>query len=140
MRRGIVGPPKNRARPRGIGVIQPIDLIAGDIRPQRRKALKGFVRGTIEGSRFIMNHPEQAAGVMHKILPDIEEDLLLEVIKRLNSTHVWGVNGGVKPEITEFTVNVPTEMGGLKQKLTADQVLDRSLVEEVVAEIGLYKG
>jgi NitT/TauT family transport system substrate-binding protein len=105
-----------------------------------RKALKGFVHGTIEGSRFIMDHPEQAADVMHKILPDVEKDLLLEVIKRLNATHVWGVNGGVKPEITEFTVNVQMEMGGLKQKLTADQVLDRSLVEEVIAEIGLYKG
>ena len=55
-------------------------------------------------------------------------------------TKVWGVNGGVDPEITEFTVKVQMEMGGLKKKLTAADVLDRTLVEEVLAEIGPYKG
>jgi NitT/TauT family transport system substrate-binding protein len=108
--------------------------------PKMRKALKGFVHGTIEGARFIMDNPEQAAGIMHKILPDVDKDILVEVIGRLNATKVWGVNGGVEPEITEFTVKVQMEMGGLKKKLTAADVLDRTLVEEVLAEIGPYKG
>ena len=107
---------------------------------ETRKALKAFVRGTIEGSRYIMDNPEGAADVMHKILPDVERDLLVEVINRLNDTRVWGVNGGVEPEITEFTVKVQMEMGGLTKMLTVDQVLDRSLVEEVLSEIGPYKG
>lgn len=105
-----------------------------------RKALKAFVRGTIEGARYIMDDPEGAAEVMGGILADVDKDLLVEVIKRLNATNVWGVDGGVEPHITEFTVKVQMEMGGLKQKLTVDDVLDRSLVDEVLAEIGPYKG
>jgi NitT/TauT family transport system substrate-binding protein len=107
---------------------------------ETRKALKGFVQGTIEGARFIMDNPVKAADVMHNILPDVDKDILVEVIGRLNATKVWGVNGGVDPEVTEFTVKVQMEMGGLKKKLTAKDVLDRSLVEEVLAVIGPYKG
>jgi len=76
---------------------------------------------------------------MAKLLKDVDVKLIAAVFRQLNEDGVWGVDGGIEPHITEFTVKVQMEMGDLKQPLTVPQVLDRSVVEDVLKEIGPYK-
>jgi len=104
-----------------------------------RKMIRGFVKGTILGARFVQENPDKAAEIMAKLLKDVDVKLIAAVFRQLNEDGVWGVDGGVEPHITDFTVKVQMEMGDLKQPLTVPQVLDRSVVEDVLKEIGPYK-
>ena len=107
--------------------------------PKVRKNLKSFVKGSILGARFIQDNPDKAAEIMAKLLKDVDVKLIETVFRQLNEDGVWGLDGGIEPSITEFSIKVQKEMGDLKEDLSVTQVIDRSLVEEVLKEIGPYK-
>ena len=56
----------------------------------------------------------------------------------LNSIPVWGVNGGIPNEITEFTAEKYLEYGVLKKAISRDQVLDASIVDPIIKELGTF--
>lgn len=106
--------------------------------PEKRKALETYVRlAVIEASRFIMKNPDKAAEVMHGRTPDLKLDLIKDVVRGLNRINVWGVNGGLEPETTEFTAKLAHDMGSIKRKLNVEEVVDRSIVQKLVAEMGM---
>jgi len=102
----------------------------------KRKALEIFLEGSIYGARFIMDNPDRAAEIFHKRIPSMDPSLIRSVIGELNKINVWGVNGGAEPEVVSYTIEVSTQLGMLKQPLDVNQVLDRSLVEEILARTG----
>jgi NitT/TauT family transport system substrate-binding protein len=104
--------------------------------PDMRKAIKIFVRGGIEGSRFIMKTPDQAADVMKKRTPDVDMGLIKKIIHALNDQDVWGPNGGIKQEVTEFSASTYHKLGAIDRATTYDEIVDNSLVNEVIGEIG----
>ena len=107
--------------------------------PERRKAFETYVRlAIIEGSRFVMKNPDKAAEIMHGRTPDLKLDLIQEVVRGLNRLNVWGVNGGLEPEITEFTVKLAYDLGSIKRPLGVGEVIDRSIVEKLLGEMGRF--
>ena len=105
--------------------------------PDKRRALETYVRAAVvEASRFIMKDPDRAAEVMHKRTPSVELDLIKEVVRALNRGKVWGVNGGIQPEITTFTARLAVSLKSASREVKAEELLDRSLVERVLAELG----
>jgi ABC-type nitrate/sulfonate/bicarbonate transport system substrate-binding protein len=107
--------------------------------PAKRKALEAYVRvAIVEASRFIMKNPGQAAEIMHKWTPETPVDLIRQVIVEMNRLNLWGVNGGIEPEITDFTAKLGHEMGVLKRSLNPGEGIDRSLAEKAVAGLGAH--
>jgi len=105
--------------------------------PEKRRALETYVRlAVIEASRFIVKNPDKAAEIMHGRTPDLKLDLIKDVIRALNQFQVWGVNGGLESRVTEYTARLAHEMGSIKRALSVDEVLDRSIVEKLLAELG----
>lgn len=105
--------------------------------PQKRRALEAYVQaGVVEGSRFIVESPDEAAAIMKTKTPDIDLELIRTVIHDLNASRVWGVNGGLEPEVTAFTIDLARRTGGSKAALPVSAVIDRSLVEAILAKIG----
>ena len=104
--------------------------------PALRSALKTFVRGGIEGSRFIMKEPDRAAEVMKQRTPDVEMALIQSIIRGLNDQNVWGPDGGIDPAVTEFSAATYHELGAIDRATGYGEVVDSSLVEEVIGEIG----
>jgi ABC-type nitrate/sulfonate/bicarbonate transport system substrate-binding protein len=105
--------------------------------PDTRHAFETYVRAAvIEGSRFIVKNPDRAAEIMHKRTPSVDLDLIKDVVRALVKAKVWGVNGGIDPEVTTFTARLAVTLKAAPREVKADELLDRSLVERVLAEVG----
>ena len=104
--------------------------------PVKRKALQAFLTASARGARFILQNPEEAADIMRERMPDVPREDLLSVIKDLNASKVWGVNGGSDPEIIRFSAKVSFEYGALRKEISASDIVDESLANEVVKVLG----
>ena len=106
--------------------------------PAKREAFAKFMKGSIMGARYAIQHPDEAAAALHKRTPDVDLGLVKKVVAVLNSIPVWGVNGGIPNEVTEFTSEKYLEYGVLKKAISRDQVLDTSIVEPIIKELGSF--
>ena len=66
--------------------------------PNLKPKLQQFVTASIKASRFIMDHPDEAAKIMQAHFPDLDKSVVTDTIQNLNESKVWGVNGGMSPE------------------------------------------
>jgi NitT/TauT family transport system substrate-binding protein len=107
--------------------------------PERREALKKFVKGSILGARETLKDPEFAAEALHKRAPEMSLPLIKTVVQELNEIPVWGVNGGIPNEVTEFTADAYLKYDVISKKIAPDQVLYRGLVDEVLDDVGRYE-
>ena len=60
------------------------------------------------------------------------------MIRELTKQKLWGVNGGLDREITDFTVKLSLEMGELKTPLKHEQVMDDSINDAVLKKLGKF--
>jgi NitT/TauT family transport system substrate-binding protein len=105
--------------------------------PEKRRAFEIYVRAAVvEASRFIMKDPDRAAEVMHKRTPNVDLELIKEVVRALTRAKVWGVNGGIEPEITTFTSRLAVTLKSASREVKAEELLDRSIVERTLADLG----
>ncbi len=104
--------------------------------PKMKKALTIFTRGGIEGVRLIAKDPDKAAAIMKKRLPDVDLDLIKEVLVELNATKVWGINGGIERQITEFSTKTFFDLGAISGAPPYETIVDTSIVDAVIKEIG----
>jgi NitT/TauT family transport system substrate-binding protein len=105
--------------------------------PEMRRAFEIYVRAAvIEASRFIVKNPDRAAEIMHKRTPNVEPDLIKDVVRSLVKAKVWGVNGGIDPEVTTFTAKLAVTLKSAPREIKAEELLDRSIVDRAIAELG----
>lgn len=104
--------------------------------PQKRAALRLFVWGGIEGARYIQKDPDGAADVLKKRTPTIDIEITRKVLRALNAGNHWGINGGLEPEITKVSGEAYAKRGMIPQAMKYEEVVDPSLVDEVLKEIG----
>ena len=105
--------------------------------PKMRHALELYIRyAVIEGSRFIMKNPDQAAEAFKAKVPDLDLTLIRSTIRSLNESNIWGVNGGLSSQSAEDTIKLAKQAGAVNRDLTVAEVLDGSLVDKIVAEVG----
>lgn len=120
----------------GIGYVYLVarqDTLASN---ERREALKKFVKCSMMGARDAIKDPKFASAALHKRAPETELALIEKVVMRLNEVPVWGVNGGIDPEITNFTAGAYQKYKVIPKPISIDQVLEPSIVDSVVQEIG----
>ena len=76
---------------------------------------------------------------MHKRVPDIDRGLIEQVVKDLNATSVWCLDGGLQPDVVTFTSEVALALGMVKRSIKPEEVYDPVLVNEVLKKIGPNK-
>jgi len=108
--------------------------------PERRAALKKYVKGFVQGARYAIKDPDYAAAALQKRSPETKLPLIQKVVRALNAIPVWGVNGGIPDEVTEFTAKTYLEYKVLKKAIDPSDVLYKGIVNEVIAEIGTWNG
>lgn len=109
---------------------------AADLKdPAKRAAFLTLVEGSIIGARKVMADPAHAVAVMHKRIPDMDRGLIEDVVKDLNATNVWGVNGGLEPEVVTFTSDVSLNLGMVKRNIKAEEIYEPVLVKEAIQKI-----
>lgn len=103
---------------------------------KKRAAMETFIKGNIYGARYVMDHPEEAAKILNKRVPDMGMDLILPVVKELNATKVWGINGGLDADVVKFTSDVSVQWGMISKPVKAEDIIDDSFVKKALAEMG----
>jgi NitT/TauT family transport system substrate-binding protein len=107
--------------------------------PKLSKAFEILTIAGIKGSRFIMQHPDEAAEILHERVPALELDLCKKAVAELNSAHVWGADGGLEPSMVEFTADLNNKLGLLKKPLAASAVIDTRYVDAALKSLGNEK-
>jgi ABC-type nitrate/sulfonate/bicarbonate transport system substrate-binding protein len=93
----------------------------------------------IRGSRFVMEHPDEAAAILHERLPELDVAFLKAVVRDLDGENLWGVDGGLDPKIEEFTAELNMKLGNLPVAAPAKDVLDPRFVDAALKKLGSYK-
>lgn len=106
--------------------------------PAKRKALEALMEGSMLGARFAANDPDKAADILQVRVKDLDAALVKDVIRRLTTQKLWGVNGGLDPQVTEFTSQLATEMGEVKTAFKHAQFADDSINDAVLRRIGKH--
>ncbi len=89
----------------------------------RKAALQAFVTGTMEGVRWFYAHPDEAAAMSKKLLPDLDTAILTASLKALAAKLYWK-EGGVLPESTwKYTNDVMQKSGELKGPLDYSKIV-----------------
>src|SRR5262249_11476142 len=104
--------------------------------PSKRAALTLFTKGTVLGARFIRKDPAAAAAILKKRLPDEDLELIRTTLEKLNQLNVWGLNGGLDREVFAFSAKTFAELGMVKRAVTYEELVDPSIVEAVLKEVG----
>lgn len=105
--------------------------------PAKKKAMEAYVeQSAIRGSRFVMDHPDEAVQILLKRAPSLDPDVAKQAIADLNRDNVWGVNGGLEREVTDFTIKFTLDSKMMPNSVSYDQVVDPSLVEAALARTG----
>ena len=103
--------------------------------PAKYKAWETFIQGNIVGARLIQKNPEQAAQILIKRAPDLPADLVLAVIKELNANNVWGVDGGIDPEMVRFTSDSMVQWKMIDKPVKAEDIIDDRFVKSALANL-----
>jgi len=93
----------------------------------------------IRGSRFVMEHPDEAAAILHERLPELDVAFLKAVVRDLDGENLWGVDGGLDPAIEEFTAELNMKLGNLPVAASAKDVLDPRFVDAALKKLGSYQ-
>lgn len=104
-----------------------------------KAAIQTLTSAGIKGSRFIMEHPDEAAEILHERVSTIDVNLAKRVIRDLNKDRVWGTDGGLDPEIASFTAKLGHDLGLLKTPVDPTKLLDRRFVDVSLKELGPAK-
>ena len=103
--------------------------------PALAPAFQTLTTAGMRACRFIMADPDQAAAIMHDRVKDLDLDYLKAVVRDLNGDNVWGVDGGIDPDITAVTGKFYADLGELKAVIPPDQVLDGRFVVKAAAAL-----
>jgi ABC-type nitrate/sulfonate/bicarbonate transport system substrate-binding protein len=108
--------------------------------PQRRKALYGFVKASMQGARYVVEHPDEAAASIQTRIKDTPIDLLRQTVAKLNEEKVWGLNGGVHQNLHDFTEKTYMQFKLISKDVSFAEAFDPSLAEQAQKELGEKPG
>jgi ABC-type nitrate/sulfonate/bicarbonate transport system substrate-binding protein len=109
--------------------------------PERRAKLAAFVLATIKGARLVSENPEMAAkSVDERLKGDTPMDLMVEVFKRINQSHVWGLNGGIPRKLHDDTIALYTKFNLVSKPVSYEDAFDPSLADDAVKTLGPVPG
>jgi ABC-type nitrate/sulfonate/bicarbonate transport system substrate-binding protein len=123
----------------GLGYVWNVVRTETLAKPELAGALQIMTDIGIQGSRFIMANPDEAAAILHERLPDLDLPFLKAVVRDLNGENVWGVDGGLDPAIEEFTAELNMKLGNLPVAAPAKDVLEPRFVDSALTKLGSYQ-
>jgi len=98
---------------------------------------RDFAHGAILfGARFIVDHTDEASQILIAGRPDLPPDLVKSVMADLVKMKVYGVNGGIDRDVIDYNVKLSVDLKMLASPVKYEEVADRSLVDEILKEIG----
>jgi ABC-type nitrate/sulfonate/bicarbonate transport system substrate-binding protein len=111
-------------------------FVNNDFLANNREIVKGFVEATLQGYKYALDNPDDAAKIMSKYYPEITEDVIKakwEIIQRVwfsPATDTYGF-GWNDTGAYENLQTILTDTGLLSTKVDFSKALDNSILEEI---------
>jgi NitT/TauT family transport system substrate-binding protein len=108
---------------------------------EKPAALLGFVKANIEATRAIYTDKAKIMPILVKYT-HYPEKVLSDTYDFLVKNCIWDANTGLSAERVNFTANLMTKVGNIKEGKTPtyDDVVDVSFAKKAIAELGEWKG
>lgn len=119
----------------GFGYIYTVAQTSSLADPVMAAKIEKLIEAGIEGSRYTMAHPDEAAAILHEHLPELSTAYLTGVIRQLDQDKVWGTDGGIDPAAAQRTLATYQKAGLIKPSLTVAQAYDFTLVNAALAKL-----
>ena len=107
--------------------------------PRLVKIYQTLTDATIRGARFIMENPDEAAEILHEIVPDLPLDICKVSVLEMNREGLWGVDGGLDPEVAKFTASLSKDLAILKTDVPPERIIDNRFVDAALKTLGPAK-
>jgi ABC-type nitrate/sulfonate/bicarbonate transport system substrate-binding protein len=114
-----------------------MDTTGTDI-ADRRDTLKKFITAELLATRFILDNKEEALETAKDHFDYSEEDLG-DFYQFYVDGEIWNPNGLIDEEAVKYMQQLNVDAGMQDEVLPVEQVLDQSIVREVLEEIGHYE-
>jgi len=96
------------------------EIVTQDALKAKAEPLKAFAAATSRGVAWGMAHPEDAAKISQKLLPNIPPDDIAHVVKTYAANRYFEPSGAVRRTDWDYTVDAMMKYGDLTQKLKYD--------------------
>ena len=100
-----------------------------------REGVAGLTEGVTRAARFVVKNPEEAANPDSRA-DDLDKNYLGDVIKELNESGVWPVNGGISRDTAKASVQSYVDGGVIKSIIPVQQVFDFRFVDAALKNLG----
>jgi len=105
---------------------------------ERRDVLKRFIKAQILATRFVLENKDEALAVAKGHFDYTDEDLEA-FYKFYVDGRIWNPNGTVDVDAATYMQELNVEAGLQDEVLPVDDVLDTSIVADIISEIGTYE-
>jgi len=108
---------------------------------KNKQAYEGAIRALIKATRYMYDNPEETIK-MSAGFTGVAEDTIRESYDLLTDGKVWAVNTGLSTKMYESTAAKMVDIGKLEEGKTPsyNQVIDSSLADKIVNELGAVEG
>jgi NitT/TauT family transport system substrate-binding protein len=103
---------------------------------ERPEVLKGYIRASLLATRWVLDNREEALEIAAEIFPYNEVEL--NAFYDFYAESIWNPNGIVTPAQAEYMQQLNVDGGLQREVKPIETVLDTSLLNEVLEEIGEY--
>lgn len=107
-----------------------------EVLEERPEVLKRYMKATLLATRWVLENREEALAVAAERFPYGEDEL--NAFYDFYAKGIWNPNGMVTPDQADYMQQLNVEGGLQKDTKPLDVILDTSLLEEVLSEIGEY--
>jgi NitT/TauT family transport system substrate-binding protein len=107
---------------------------------QKGPLIERFTKLTnFDGTRYIVQNPDGAVDVLRKRIPALDPAIVKEVVHKLASQRLFGVDGGLDPKVTQYNIGLAQSLGYIEKPLRVEDVIDRRFVDKALAEVGPFR-
>jgi ABC-type nitrate/sulfonate/bicarbonate transport system substrate-binding protein len=107
----------------------------------KRAALKAFVKGHIEATRLIYTDKTKVLPIIIKYTK-LPPDVAAKSLDFMAEKCIWDANHGLGPRRVNYTAELMERVGNIPKGQTPkyEELVDMSLADEVIKELGEWKG
>ena len=108
---------------------------------EKHAALEAFAKANIEATRIMYTDKAKVMPILVKFT-GYPEKIISDTYDFLVKSCIWDANTGLSPDRINFTANLMTKVGNIKEGKTPtyDDIVDASFAKKALAQLGEWKG
>ena len=118
------------------GLIGLTMFVKNDYMEKNPQVVKDAIKALLTVYQRAKEEPDFIVENAPKYLPSLEENILKEAAELYHEYDLWPADGDMDEETQKYTVDFWTEQGLLENNLSYEAYFDRTLLDEVLQEMG----